>query len=214
MALVGIFTRFRPEIGGVFFDATLEESSELRTEVSEYPLETAQTANDNAVTRPLTLTMTVAISDNPIKALAAEAGELSSVASIGAGVAGGMAISALSGGAAALAGMAASVGLTFASSGQTRSESALQSLRSLQRDNTILTIVGDGSSYSNIIITSTRVKKEKANEGGQEIVVEMRQLLIKDRNGSAAAVNRNLPAGDTAATQGQANVNLGEVVPQ
>ncbi|MEI7210799.1 phage baseplate protein [Pectobacterium carotovorum] len=214
MSIVGVFDKSRPEIGGIFFDAILEESSELRTDVSEYPLETGQTANDNAVTRPMTVTMTVAISDNPVKALMAEAGQFSGIAGIGAGVAVGAVGSILGGGAAALAGLAASAGLAFAASGSKRSESALLEIRKLQVEKSILTVVGVNSSYDDMIITNTRVQKNKQNEGGQEIVVEMRALLIKNRNDSAATTNRNLPAGDSAATQGQVNVNLGEVTPQ
>ncbi|AMO49206.1 Hypothetical protein AKI40_2818 [Enterobacter sp. FY-07] len=214
MSIVGVFTKSRPEIGGIFFDAILEEGSELRTDVSEYPLENGQTANDNAVTRPMTVTMTVAISDNPIKALMAQAGDLSSLAGIGTGVATGAVGSLLGSGAAAIAGIAASAGLAFAASGRQRSEEALVNLRRLQRYNSILTIVGVSSSYDDMIITNTRVQKSKENEGGQEIVVEMRALLIKNRNDSPATINSRLPAGDTAATQGQANVHLGEVTPQ
>ncbi|QJT80441.1 phage baseplate protein [Kosakonia sp. MUSA4] len=214
MSIVGVFTKSRPEIGGIFFDAILEETSELRTDVSEYPLENGQTANDNAVTRPMTVTMTVAISDNPVKALMDQAGDLSGLAGIGAGVATGAVSSLLGGGAAALAGIAASAGLAFAVSGRQRSEEALVNLRRLQRYNSILTIVGVSSSYDDMIITNTRVQKSKENEGGQEIVVELRALLIKNRNDSPATINSRLPAGDTAATQGQANVHLGEVTPQ
>lgn len=214
MSIVGVFTKSRPEIGGIFFDAILEETSELRTDVSDYPLENGQTANDNAVTRPMTVTMTVAISDNPVKALMDQAGDLSGLAGIGAGVTTGAVSSLLGGGAAALAGIAASAGLAFAVSGRQRSEEALVNLRRLQRYNSILTIVGVSSSYDDMIITNTRVQKSKENEGGQEIVVELRALLIKNRNDSPATINSRLPAGDTAATQGQANVHLGEVTPQ
>ncbi|CRX53830.1 hypothetical protein RSG62_002675 [Yersinia enterocolitica] len=51
MAITGLFTRNRPKIGNLYFDALLEESSELRTDVSEFPLEDANTAHDNAVSR-------------------------------------------------------------------------------------------------------------------------------------------------------------------
>ncbi|WP_315711026.1 phage baseplate protein [Brenneria uluponensis] len=212
MSIVGVFNKSRPEIGGIFFDAILEESSELRTDVSEYPLETGEKASDNAVTRPMTIVMTVAISDNPVKALM---GQFSGIAGIGTGVAVGAAGSLLGGGAAALAGLAASAGLSFVASGTKRSESALLDLRKLQVEKNILTVVGINSSYDNMIITNTRVQKNKQNEGGQEIVVEMRSLLIKNRNNDAATtINSRLPTGDSAATQGQANVHLGEVTPQ
>lgn len=211
MSLVGVFTKFRPEIGGIYFDATLEESSTLSTEVSSYPLEDASTANDNAVTRPLELTMTVAISDNPIKALTAGEDTLSRITASGTRIAGGLLASALSGGAAALAGLAATAGLAYISSGQSRSESALISLRNLQRNKTLLKIVGVGSSYDNMLITRTQVKKAKDGEGGQEISVVMQQITVITRSDSAAATNRTLPANDTASTQGQKSVNLGQV---
>jgi predicted membrane metal-binding protein len=67
----------------------------------------------------------------------------------------------LSGGAAALGGLAATAGMTYANSGQSRSESALLSLRNLQRNKTLLKIVGVGSSYDNMLITKTQVKKVK-----------------------------------------------------
>nr|WP_252318115.1 hypothetical protein [Candidatus Symbiopectobacterium endolongispinus] len=158
--------------------------------------------------------MTVAISDNPVKALMAETGELSGIAGIGTGVAVGAVGSMLGGGAAALAGLAASAGLSFASSGRKRSETALVQIRTLQRYNKTLTVISTSTAYDDMITTTTRVQKNKQNEGGQEIVVEMRKLLIKNRDDTASTINRNLPKNDTAATQGQANIHLGEVTPQ
>ncbi|MDB6366758.1 hypothetical protein PH242_03420 [Photorhabdus bodei] len=215
MSIVGIFTKSRPEIGGIFFDAVLEESSEMRTDVSEYPLENAMTANDNAVTRPLYVTMTVALSDNPIKALIAETGQYSAMLGMGAGVATGLAASMLSGGAAALAGLGASVGFGIAGEyGAKRSVDILKKIRKLQQDNKILTIVGTSASYNNMIITNTRTTKNKDNQGGLELVVEMRQLKILKREHDADTINANLPVGDSASTQGQATVNRGEVLLQ
>lgn len=211
MSLVGVFTKFRPEIGGIFFDATLDETSTLMTIVSSYPLEDASTANDNAVTKPLELTMTVAISDNPIKAMTAGEDNLSGLTSMGVSLVGGTALSMLSGGAAALGGLAATAGMTYANSGQSRSESALLSLRNLQRNKTLLKIVGVGSSYDNMLITKTQVKKVKGGEGAQEIIVEMQQITIVTRDDSAITTNSNLPKNDPVATQGQKSVNLGQV---
>ncbi|KGA39091.1 phage baseplate protein [Pectobacterium carotovorum] len=215
MSIVGIFNKSRPQIRGIFFDAILEESSELRTDISEYPLETGATANDNAVTRPMTVTMTVAISDNPVKALMAQAGQLSTLGGIGAGVAAGAVGSLLGGGTAALAGVAASIGLSVTASGNKRSQEALDGIRWSQRNNEILTIIDSaGASYDNMIITNTRTQRNKENEGGLELVVEMRQLVLINANRSPEAINANLPQNDTATTQGQANVHLGEVTPQ
>lgn len=85
MSLIEIFTKMCPQIGELYFDALLEESSELTTEVSEYPLEDGRSANDNAVYRPLIITMTVAVSDNWNKSLIAKAGNYSTIAGIAGG---------------------------------------------------------------------------------------------------------------------------------
>ncbi|MGQ5289818.1 phage baseplate protein [Pectobacterium actinidiae] len=220
MSIVGIFNKTRPQISGLFFDAILEESTELRTDVSEYPLENAITANDNAVVRPLYVTMTVALSDNPVKTLMAEAGQYSTIAGIGAGVGVGVVGSVLGGGAAALVGVAASIGLATVPSGDKRSQTVLAAIREIQTGtpdkpgNQIIDVIGTKAAYKNMIITNTRTVTNKENEGGLELVVEMRQLVLIDRNHDAETINANLPAGDTAATQGQATIHRGEVTPQ
>ncbi|MCC8375506.1 hypothetical protein CKY10_01340 [Photorhabdus sp. HUG-39] len=214
MSIVGIFNKTRPQIRGIFFDAILEESSELRTDISEYPLENAMTANDNAVTRPLTVTMTVAVSDNPIKALIAETGQYSGILGVGAGVATGLAASVLPGGVAALAGVAASIGFSVAPLGEKRSQTILEEIRWSQRNNEILTVTGTSAVYDNMIITNTRTTKNKDNQGGLELVVEMRQLKILKREHDADTINANLPTGDSASTQGQATINHGKVLLQ
>ena len=205
MSIVGLFTKNTPQIHGIYFDALLEESSELRTDVSEYPLEDASTANDNAVTRPLTLIMTVGVSDNWYRSLIAETGDLSSLAGISGSIATGALSQLLSGGAAAIAGLAASI-TTETMSDTSRSSDKLELLRDLQRNHTVMTVTGSKTSYTNMIITNTRTKKEKATEGGAIIVVEMRKLNIID-DASSATTSSN----DTASTQATTTVNLGTV---
>lgn len=216
MSLVGIFSKARPSIGAFMFDALLEESSELATDVTEFPIETGNVGNDHAVTRPLRLTMTVALSDNPIKAaMASLSGPLAGIAGIGAGVAAGAVMSKLGGAAAAAAGVAGSLLTEFGpglfGSGELRSTGMLADIRALQRLNSLITVVGAKGSYDNVIITNTRTQITKQNEGGLELVVEMRQLTIIDNAANAAIVAANLPAGDSAATQAQPETNLGEV---
>lgn len=214
MAITGIFTKGRPQIGAFYFDAWLEESSELQTRVSEYPLEDTSTAHDNAVTQPLKLTMTVAVSDNWFKSLMGQqSGDTSTLAEIGAGVTVGAAASLLSGGAAALAGIAASIGTSLYSAGNSRSQTLLDEIRELQRAHTLLDVVSSkGGEYKNCIITSTRQQTNRENEGGLELVVELMQLNILDTTNSKT--NANLPAKDTSATQGQMTQSFGEVIPQ
>ncbi|MGT3316011.1 phage baseplate protein [Yersinia enterocolitica] len=177
MAITGLFTRNRPKIGNLYFDALLEESSELRTDVSEFPLEDANTAHDNAVTRALALTMIIGVSDNWFRELLAQ--QDSSIAGLlgaGASITTGMAASLLSGRAAALAGVAASVGTSLYSgslgspSRSTRSQNLLEQLRELQRSHTPFELVASrGAAYKNCLITNTRTQLKKENEGGLEL---------------------------------------------
>jgi len=221
MSLVGIFSKSRPSINGLFFDALLEESSEMITDVTEYPLESGAIGNDHAVTRPLRLTMTVALSDNPIKAMLASesipdgwAGVASKAGPL-VGIAAGAAIGALGGAAAAGAGLAGSVLSRYApglvGSGELRSSGVLKTIREIQSANSFITVVGAKEAYDNVMITNTRVQITKQNEGGLELVVEMRRLLVMDNEANQAIVAANLPPGDTASTQAQPGVNIGEV---
>jgi hypothetical protein len=215
MSIVNLFSSSRPSISGIYFDAVLAESTELQTDISEYPLEDASSAADNAVTKPMTLIMTVGASDNLIKAATAEVGEFPSLLSAGIGITAGMAASVLSSGAAALAGLGATVGTASVSAGaRRRSATILEAIRDIQRNNTIFTIVSSKGEYENMIITSTRQETNRENESGLELVVEMRQVILINRQADAATQNANLPVNDTCTTQGQAKVNLGSVVLQ
>jgi len=217
MSLVGLFSRSRPEIGGLFFDALLEESSELVTDVTEYPIEDGRVGNDHAVDRPLRLTMTVALSDNPIKAALAndsipdEWGWVASKMGPLIGTAAGAVIGTLGGAAAAAVGIAGSVLTELAGGAETRSGKMIKAIRKKQQGHELLTVVGAKGTYDNVMITNTRVQVTKQNEGGLELVVEMKQLIIVDSLANLAIVNSRLPADDTASTQAQTENNLGEV---
>lgn len=220
MSIVGIFSKSRPAIGGLFFDALLEESSELITDVSEYPIETGVIGNDHAVQRPLRLTMTVGLSDNAFRAAKAAASEFGTLAESLAGgatsIGVGAAISQLGGGAAAAVGVAGSVinGLMNpAGSAATRSGTMLENIRALQRSRQLIDVVGAKNAYSDVMITNTRTQVTKQNEGGLELVVELRQLVVV--GGFYNAVPKtSLPTGDTAATQAQSESWYGEVALQ
>ncbi|MES3577638.1 phage baseplate protein [Enterobacter cloacae] len=214
MAITGLFTRNRPQIGNLYFDALLKESTELRTDVSDFPLETADTAQDNAVTRALNITMEIGVSDNWYRGLIAQQEELAQpLLDIGGGLTAGMAASLMSGRTAALAGVAASVALAVyqSSQGTTRSQTLLEQLRTIQRSHeTFDLIASKGASYRNCLITNTRTEIDRETEGGLIIIVDMQQLTII--HDTVAETNANLPWGDTVTTQGQAEFAGGEVV--
>lgn len=215
MALVGIFSQLLPEIGGVYFDALLEESSELITDVTEYPIETGKTGNDHAITQPLRVTMTVGLSDNPARVMRGKlrGTGMGALASAGATLLAGQVVSKLSGTGAALAGVAGQSILLGQAAGSDglASRSALENIRAIQQSHALIDVVGARGTYKNMIITSTRTQATKENEGGLELVVELKQLPTLNTASNDAVIRRNLPAGDTAATQAQPEVNLGQV---
>lgn len=215
MAITGIFTQKRPafDIGGdgIVFDSTLTESSELVTDVTEFPVETGVIGNDHAVQRPLRITMRVGISDNPARAIRAEASDsLSGVTGAGIGQGVGSAVGQLSGGAAAAAGLGASIANAAYAAGQanTRSQSALDAIRDLQKRNRIIDVVGAKRIYENCMITSTRQETNKENEQGLELVVELTQLVLVDTSPQSPPT----PApNDPAETQAQAIRDFGRL---
>lgn len=216
MSIVGIFTRSQPSIGGVYVDAVLEESTELQTDVTEFPIEDGSVGHDHAVVRPLRLTMTIGVSDNPFRVARAKASEAAGAlpglgVGIGAGLGVGAAIGRLSGRAAAVAGLLAGAANT---SGQAASYSTtvLEKIRALQRDCAIIDVVpAKGPIYQGCMITRTYQQTTKANEGGLELVVELQQLQIINQQRTPLV---NPPVGDTAATQAQPTVDLGRVTAQ
>lgn len=219
MAITGVFTQRRPVIAGLVFDATITESTEMVTDVTEFPIETGAVGNDHAVQRPLRITMRVGISDNPARAIRALAtdpipgvgGEIVAGATgvvIGQGV--GTAVGGLGGDAASAAGVNATLANAAYSAGQptTRSQSALDAIRDIQKRNRIIDVVGAKTQYENCMITSTRQETNKENEQGLELVVEMQQLILVDTSPRTPAT----PAqNDPAGTQAQAPRDLGRL---
>lgn len=215
MSVVGLFNRARPSIGGFLFDAVLEESSELQTEVTEFPVESGTVGNDHAADRPLRITMRVGMSNNAFRAAAADAGQFAGGAGAVIGTAAGASIGQLSGSTAAAAGLAASVANAAyaAGSASTRSLSALEAVREIQRAKELVDVIGGkGQEYTGCLITNTRQETNKENENGLELVVEMKQLLIIDMQRR----DRDVVAApdDPAATIAPPTRDFGLVVPR
>lgn len=214
MSIVGLFTQSRPVIGGLYFDAVIEESSELMTDVTQFPIESGAVGNDHAVQRPLTLIMRVGVSDNPFRALRADAAD-SSGAVLGSAIGGmtGQVLSALSPGFAVAAGLAASIANAAYAAGQAkvRSQAVLDQIRTIQRANAIINVVSAKREYRSMMITATRQQTTKQNEQGLELEVELTQLLTVQ----SPLIQDPVPApNDPVETQAQQEADLGLVVPQ
>lgn len=212
MSLVGIFIQSQPSIGGYIFDAVLSESSELSTEATKYPIDAdgiGLIGNDHAVQNPLKIIMRVGVSDNFFRSVIASAGSFSSLASAGISVATGKVLNE-AGQLADSIGLGASILNAAAIAGQssTRSQTMLEAIRELQRSLSIVNVVTTKKEYKGCMITNTRQETNKENEQGLELVIELQQMLITN----SRVEKFEIPApNDTAETQAQEIVNLGQV---
>jgi len=226
MPLVSIFSKQRPNIGGIYFDALLEESDELQTDVTRYPIESGVEGNDHAVNRNQRFTMLVGISDNPARALAAQAsqgnvfdnltnlglpeGALQTIIGGAAGIGVGAVVSRLPGNIAALAGLGASIANASFAAGQasTRSGNVLEEMRRLQRAKTIFTLATSKGIHANCIITRTSRVTNTQNENGLELAVDIEQLRIMN----SQTVQLGIPApNDTVTAQASPYNGFGRV---
>ena len=199
MTIAAIFSTGQPRIGNINFDATLEESTELQTDTTEFPIESGAIGSDHAVNRPLRITMRVGITDNASRA--SRAAPITTEEAPGA-------VSAVPSAVAIAAGLGGSVVNAAYLSGQakTRSQSALDAIRDLQRTKTLIDVMTLKKTYSQCLITNTRQETEKENENALELVVELTQLITVPLGGGA----QEQPAyGDTAESQGQKTTDLG-----
>lgn len=209
MSIFGVFSQSRPSIGGEYFDAVLSESTELITDVTEFPIESGAIGSDHAVQRPLLITMRVGISDNPSRAARAEAGDLlGPLAGNLAGAAIGGVVGQLGGDLAVAAGLGVTAANAARNAGQarTRSQSSLDTIRDIQRRNELINVVGTKREYPNCLITNTRQETNKENEQALELVVEMRQLIIVPIEGETDEI---IAPNDPASTQAAPLQNLG-----
>lgn len=217
MSVVGIFAQARPGIErmstgeGIFFDATLKEASQSSTEVTEFPIESGAIGHDHAVQQPLRFTMEVAISDNESRSLESQAS--SQFESIGRGTAVGAALGSVGGDVAAAAGLGGSVLNAAYQSGQaqTRSQTALEAMREIQRVAEFVNVIGTKFQHLRCMITDIRQETTRENEGG----IVMQVDFIKPLTVNAPGRGDPIPArGDSAATQADPLHDFGAITVQ
>ncbi|MGJ8524181.1 hypothetical protein R84981_002900 [Carnimonas sp. R-84981] len=181
MAITSIFTQSRPQIQGFTFDALLRETTEQRTNTTQYPLETGSYGFDNAVNMPLRLTMVVALSDNPLRSTIADFSSGNDLIGSAVGAVSGTALSVLPEALSSAAGVASRVVQSRDNqSATTRSGSALETIRAIQSERQFITVIGAKGVYYPVLITGTRQETNKENEQGLELVVEMQVFQFVD----------------------------------
>jgi hypothetical protein len=215
MSIAALFLNNVPTLGGegvssLIFDAVLSEMQYASSRLSQYPLESGAIASDHAIQLPTMLTVTVGVSDNPFKVATASASNAASAAgSTLIGAAAGAIASKLSSTALALLGLG--MGATLSSSSSTRSTTTKNALHYLKATGVLLNFVGTKETYKNVVIVGVRNVVDKRSELGGIFQIDFMQPTIISNTGTGT-VSATLGSG-TEATQGQASVNAGTVVP-
>lgn len=81
---------------------------------------------------------------------------------------------------AAIGGILGSAGIEVLTgmNGEYRSAQYLDDIRRFQKEKAVMDVVGAKKTYNNMIISSTRTTITPENDGGRELIVEFRELVI------------------------------------
>lgn len=204
MAITTVFSKQSPSIGGLIFDATLEESVTATSESTDFTVEDGSVYQDHIINMPEVITMTVSTSDTPFLGLLGTA-----AATLGGGVASKFppAVAAVAGVAGELINSAYNAG-----SLDTRSSAAWNTLFDARAKKSVFDVQTSKRIYENCHITSLYHKTNPENEGGIDIVVEMKAIkTYKTKLSGSQPSKDQLRQGDTASIQAAPEANLGEV---
>lgn len=197
----------------IVFDTILREDHRRESQISSYPTETSVNGNDHTIHKNPTLTLTVGVSDNPIKmaTAAASANAITGFAGAGVGIAGGMLVSKFGGLAAAAVGAAASATISAMAGSDRRSVDVWKALEYMRLTSSPVNIVGTKDDYKGYRIVRLSETVEKEVEGGAIFEIGLEKPRIFSTSSSAAVINANLRKNDPVATRGAARVDNGNV---
>jgi hypothetical protein len=197
MSLITLFTKTAPTIGGVEFDAVLEDTLEAPVTFTDYPIESGARAVDHGIIEPYRYTMLVAVSDNPLRPLFTDfaggilsnffdSNILSQIAGISAGL--------LSG------------------SNSTRGASALEFLLGLRVSRASFDLDAGDIILKNMVVTNVRRTKTPENEQGLFAEISLQELPTLDTIFTPQAPKQSqLRDGDPSKSQVATALDKGEV---
>lgn len=184
MSVLTLFTRTAPTIGGVEFDAILEDVFEMEVSVTQFPIESGASATDHRIIRPFRWSLIGAVSNNPLKTsvtdftglltnLAGDNGILSTIAGMSAGL--------------------------LAGSDDTRASQTLQFLIALAATGEPFDIDAGDVQLSNMVIAGIRRRKTPENEQGLLFEAQLIELPTLDTLMSDRTVKQSqLADGDSS----------------
>lgn len=195
MAITTLFTRSNPNIGGVEFDAVLEDTLEVDVITTGYGIEVGARAADHRIVQPFRWSLVGAVSNNPLRTSVTDfVGALTNF------VPGGLAATA--------AGLAA--GFTSGSD-DTRASSALEFLIALASNDDVFDVDCGDIQLTNMTVISIRRVKNPANENALIFEAQLQELPLLSTLISGGDPKQNqLREGDPAQSQAAEQVNKGE----
>ena len=197
MSIVNILTRETPTIAGHEFDAILEDTLEVSNELTGYAVEFGVRAQDHAITNPFRWSLTVAISNNPLKVQESDFIGAASFLDTDSGIL------------ATAAGLSAGY---LAGSQETRSSSALEFLVGLATSKQRFDISAGDIDLTDMIVRKITRQKSAENENALVAVVELQQLITLETVVSNQPTLQELNSQDRSCTSNAATVNKGEIV--
>ena len=199
--ITGLFTDSPSSIGGYVFDAVFEEGTELKSTISNFPMENGSVGTDNSAQNPLMIRLTVAVSDDET---------FGGLADNAIGVVTGGIIASLPTEVATLLSTAYdNVGSILGA--DTRSRDFLSALREVQKSGSFVDVVTAKGDYKNCLITNTQQTTTKENESGVEVVIELIQPLIVNLSDDNGFNKDTLPNNDPVKNQAQKPLIRGRV---
>lgn len=197
MTITNILFPKAPTIAGIEFDAVLEDTLVSEVQNSGYTIELGARASDHRIIMPKKWTLTVGISNNPLKVQLTDFVGAASYLDTNSGL------------------LAATVGLSagiLAGSNETRSSSALNTLLELQTSGEPFNISAGDIDLTSMVIDKITRTKDASNESG---LIAICELSESPRLATILAINSpalsTLNPEDSAYTSAVGNVDKGEL---
>jgi hypothetical protein len=199
MAIVTLFSTKAPIVGGMTFDAVLEDTLEAEVQITNYPIESGARAADHRIILPYKWSLTGIVSNTEPQSLAGQlaGGALSNFVSD-------------SGIASAVAGVSAGL---LGGSPDGRAAAALEALIVMMIANQPFTCECGDITLRNMVITKITRTKNPTNENGLEFEAQLQELplLSSVTSGRLSRPSQEqLPEGDPAKSAAASVVNKGE----
>lgn len=197
MSIINIFTAKSPTMGGIEFDAVLEDTFEASVDLTSYEIELGARASDHRIIKPFKWSIIGAVSNTPLSAGVTDF------------IGGGLSNFFDSGVLSAAAGLSAGF---LAGSEETRSSAALEALLALMTTGEPFDVDAGDIQLVNMAIGNIRRTKDASNEGGLIFEAELQeyptlQTTISKNQPESSQLNQD----DPSASQASATNDRGEL---